>query len=164
MRHTRTTRPLTLVAIAASALAVGVLIANAGPLDPPAGTPQPTGRTLGEIYDRIDLSLQNADTVLADQGPWQSWTVYPNGREVSAATPTIIDSGSGLLHAAILYAGSEVVLTDGQGQPIAVVSKTNNESLQKMVLNIRYENGVGIIRPPTWEVNFLTFLYRSDTP
>lgn len=64
MQSARSTRPLTLAAIAASALAAGVLIANAGPLDPPAGPPQPTGRTLNEVSDRIE----QVETAVNDSG------------------------------------------------------------------------------------------------
>ena len=157
-------RTPTILATAATAATLGgLIIAHAGPLDPPPGPPQPTGRTLGEIYDRIDLSLQNADTVLVDQGPWQSFA-----GELPVSSPTVIDPGSGILHSVILSGAQgriNVSLEEiGTGRALARIRQYEDAPTQ-ITLNVRYETGLRL-RELDGSNNGETYtiLFRSDAP
>lgn len=101
-------------AMSAAAITSPVSVANAAPgtLNPPAGPVQGTGRTLDEIYDRIEATELQVVTLTANAGPWQNRTEFPGNTDRFKSQT--IASGRVLVHSIIVYWG-DVVVFDGEG-------------------------------------------------
>lgn len=87
-------------------------LAAPGTLDPPAGPVEGTGRTLDEIYDRIEATELQVATIAANGGPWQSFTQFVGAND--QLTAIRVGSGRVHVHAVIANAG-RVTLFDGPG-------------------------------------------------
>ncbi|MEL7473062.1 MAG: hypothetical protein AAGK04_07075 [Planctomycetota bacterium] len=146
------------------ALCGGLWFANAGPLTPDPGPVSPTNRTLGEIYDRIDLLTPGP---FCDNGPWEFAFLNFN-----SGNPVQMVSGSGVLHAVICAPtpSSVSVFTDSGASQIGEFQASNWDfdnggtpqgvyTSEKWTLNVRYTNGLSVTG-----IGRVTLLYRPDTP
>ncbi len=123
---------------AAGLAGVGVLasLAKGGPLNPPGGAVNPTGRTLNEIYDKIPLGLGDGRTVLA--GGTTNYTIpfagsyvlagNINGSITIASSDVTLDLNGFSVNAATAGSGNGILVSTSQSRVIirnGVVSRFN---------------------------------------
>lgn len=103
---------------------VGVLVtawavAAPGTLDPPEGPVAGTGRTLDEIYNKIEATEFQIASLAEDAGPWDSYTVFPSSDNF---TSDEIVPGRVHVHSVTVHY-ADVVVFDGAG---TIDSNTGN--------------------------------------
>lgn len=160
------------VVVASSLFISQYLSAAPGTLNPPAGPVGGTGRTLEQIYDKLEdvqaaVNAIPGGTTGTTSGPWSTVTFKPSSNN---PTPQEVIPGRLHLHA-IIYFNVNLELFDGESaQAIAWLkfaggATQTTQYSQKIELDVVVENGLRIANTANINnVSAYTVLYRPLDP